>query len=149
MRKVKINGATFEIRKQKEITYEAVEETKELPTRLMMQALNLQKYQKLIASGATEETVWKKAYSDMFADPVKMARFVRLQNADEVLVAVSLVTNLDYDEVKKLPHTTVMELLERAKEEIGTPIDFLNGLDINIAQNAIEATKTMKGMTKA
>lgn len=148
MRKVKIDGVTYEIRKRNEITYGAVEETKELPTRLMMQALNLQKYQKLIASGATEDTIWKKAYSDMFADPVKMARFVRLQNADEVLVAVSLVTNLDYDEVKKLPHTTVMGLLEQAQEEIGTPVDFLNGLGISITQSAAETRNKLKGMAK-
>jgi len=138
MRNIDIDGVVYKAHNKHEISYGACEAVEELHNRHMFSAVHMHKYIDLAKEGANEDEILRVAHAALFDSSKDLAHFVQIQKLDERLLTASLVFDIDYDELKALPRSTVLRLISEAEKEVGSAMDFLSGLGISIESTTLK-----------
>lgn len=158
MRTIEVAGTKYEIRNKYEITHKACRRIELLIPSLFFDSIDMEKLIEGIegkgAKKSKNKNVEREIFMQLLKKPEKFVEFIQMMtdsmdNSYKEIMAIMLVTDMDYAEINEMPQMALLELAKEAKEEIGSYEDFTDGLGISIESSLDSVLSTMTEMQKS
>lgn len=158
MRTIDVAGTKYGIRNKYEITHKACRRIELLIPSLFFDSIDVEKLIEDREDKGTKKNknknIEREIFMQLLKNPEKFVEFIQMMtdsmdNSYKAIMAVMLVTDMDYAEINEMPQMTLLELAKEAKGEIGSYEDFTDGLGINIESSLESILGTMTEMQKS
>lgn len=158
MRTIEIAGKKYGIRNKYEITHKACRRVELLIPSLFFDSIDMEKLiEDSEGKGAKKnknKNIEREIFMQLLKKSEKFVEFIQMMtdsmdNSYKEIMAIMLVTDMDYAEINEMPQMTLLELRNAAKEEIGSYEDFTSGLGINIESSLDSILGAMTELQKS